>query len=125
MNANNRYYDLDNQTAVTSEQRAIAQRKVSGLSIAALIIGILCIPAIMAPAWGIIVSGIGIIVGIIALVRASRQGGQRAYAICGLVLAIIGMVVSVLFTASLVKAAQDCLELRDDAFVSCVQGNLS
>lgn len=116
------YSDLDSAPrTVSTVQTTVSPRPVTGLSLAALLIGILVIPAALMPFFGIVAAIIGIIVGIVALLRANRNGSPRAYAIGGLVLSIIGMAVAITFTSAGMKAVEGCETLRGDELNACIQ----
>lgn len=122
MGTNKDYSDLDRAPRkVRTERTPVAQRPVTGLSIFALLFGILAIPGSLMPFYGIIAAMIGIIVGIIALLRASRGNSPRAYAIGGLVLSIFAMGVAIFFTSAAMKATEGCETLRGDELRACVE----
>ena len=119
------YTDLDKARAREEARRVITPRKVSGFSLAALIVGILCIPAAVMPIIGIIVSLVGIAVGLAALAVATKKGTQRSYAAGGLVLAILAMGISIFFTQAGLSAVAGCEDLRGEEFTQCVEDNQS
>lgn len=119
------YTDLDKAQAREDTRRVIAPRRVSGFSLAALIVGILCFPAAVMPVIGIVVAMIGIGVGLAALIVANRKGTQRSYAAGGLVLAIIAMGVSIFFTQAALSALEGCEGLTGVEFTQCVENNQS
>lgn len=124
MATNRDYTDLDSapRTVETQDVR-VEPRPVSKLSFAALIIGILTIPAIMLPGINLVVAMIGIVVGIFAVLRAYRGNTQRAYAIAGLVLAILAMGASIFFISVGLNAARECEGLRGEQFTQCLRDN--
>lgn len=105
------------------KQVAVEPRKVSGLSIAALILGILSVPSALMPLFGIPISAVCILVGIVAVWRATSAGTQRSFAITGLVLSIIAMIGSLVFTQIALSAIEGCEDLRGNDFTECVQNN--
>lgn len=117
------YTDLDKSNAEETELQKVAPRKVSGLSMAALIVGILAIPAAMFPLIGLVVAAISIIVGIFSVLNANRKGTQRSYAIIGLVLGVVAMAVAVFFTQAAMQSVKGCEDLRGTEFQDCVQNN--
>lgn len=117
------YIDLDKSNAQEDELQKIAPRKVSGLSLAALIVGILSIPAAMFPLIGIVVAAVAILVGIATVVIANRRGTQRSYAIIGLVLGVLAMAIAILFTQVAMKSMEGCEDLRGTEFSDCVKNN--
>ncbi|AHI03233.1 hypothetical protein [Corynebacterium falsenii] len=122
-NAGRNYSDLDRSQAREDARRVITPQKVSGLSLAALIVGILCIPASIMAVIGIVVAMVGIVVGVTAVVVASRRGTQRSYAIGGLVLSIVAMAIAIFFTQAGLSAVQGCDGLRGEEFQQCVRDN--
>ncbi|MGJ4049684.1 DUF3099 domain-containing protein [Corynebacterium macclintockiae] len=119
------YTDLDKSHAQKIERRKIQPRAVGGLSLAALLVGILAIPAAIFPLVGVVVAAVAIVVGIIAVIRANRKGTQRSYAIIGLVLAVISMAMAVFFTQAAMKSIKGCEDLRGTEFSDCVKSNQS
>lgn len=120
------YSDLDRAPRrVATDRTAVAPRPVTGLSIAALIVGILVIPAALMPFFGIVAAIIGILLGIFALLRANKNGSPRAYAIGGLVLSILGMAAAIIFTSAGMKAIEGCETLRGEEFTNCIKDNAS
>ena len=117
------YIDLDKSNAQEVELQKIAPRKVSGLSLAALIVGILSIPAAMFPLIGIVVAAVAILVGIASVVIANRRGTQRSYAIIGLVLGVLAMAIAIFFTQVAMKSMEGCEDLRGTEFSDCVKNN--
>lgn len=101
----------------------IQPRKVSRLSIAALILGILSVPTALMPLFGIPISAVCIVVGIVALWRANAAGTQRSFAVTGLVLSIIAMIGSLVFTQIALSAIEGCEDLQGNDFTECVQNN--
>ncbi|MDK8890468.1 DUF308 domain-containing protein [Corynebacterium macclintockiae] len=117
------YTDLDKSHAQKIERQKIQPRAVGGLSLAALLVGILAIPAAIFPLVGVVVAAVAIVVGIIAVIRANRQGTQRSYAIIGLVLAVISMAMAIFFTQAAMKSIEGCETLRGTEFSECVKNN--
>ena len=117
------YIDLDKSNAQEVELQKIAPRKVSGLSLAALIVGILSIPAAMFPLIGIVVAAVAILVGIASVVIANRRGTQRSYATIGLVLGVLAMAIAIFFTQVAMKSMEGCEDLRGTEFADCVKNN--
>jgi len=117
------YIDLDKSNAQEADLQKIAPRKVSGLSLAALIVGILSIPAAMFPLIGIVVAAVAILVGITSLLIANRRGTQRSYAIIGLVLGVLAMAIAIFFTQVAMKSMEGCEDLRGTEFSDCVKNN--
>ena len=67
-----------------------------GLAIAALVLGILSLPAILTVVGGIVLGLIAIILGIVAARGASKgKNGGKGLAITGAVLGALGLIVSV------------------------------
>lgn len=124
MARNRDYSDLDSAPRkVTTQDVVVGQRPVSKLSLAALLIGILTIPAAILPIFGIPVAMVGIVVGIVAVIRAYRNHTQRSYAIAGLVLAILAMGLAIFFTTVSFQALEGCEDLRGEEFTQCVRNN--
>lgn len=72
----------------------------NGLGVAALVLGILSLPAIFTIFLGIILGLLAVIFGLIGMGRAKRgEATNRGMAIAGVVTGAIGLVVSVVFIA--------------------------
>lgn len=122
MGNNKDYSDLDSAPRkVETQDVKVSQRPVAKLSLVALVVGILTVPAAIMPFIGIFVAMVGLVVGIVAVIRASRRGTQRAYAIAGLVLSILAMAIALAFTTIALQAADGCETLRGTEFQECVK----
>lgn len=117
------YSDLDKARPVAAPAQAITPRRVTGLSVAALIVGILCIPASIIPFIGIVAAAIGIIVGMVAVIFMMRNDTQRSFAITGLVLGIVAMAIAIFITHAAQGATKGCENLRGAEFQDCVKHN--
>ena len=118
------YSDLDSAPrSAQTQDEVVGQRPVSKLALVALIVGILTIPAAMMPVFGIIVAMIGVAIGIVALLRASRNGTQRAFAIVGLVLSILALGFAIFLTSVGLKAIEECGDVPKDQYAQCPQDN--
>ncbi|WP_288800937.1 DUF308 domain-containing protein [uncultured Corynebacterium sp.] len=124
MARNRDYSDLDSAPRkVTTQDVVVGPRPISKLSLAALLIDILTIPAAILPIFGIPVAMVGIVVGIVAVIRAYRNQTQRSYAIAGLLLAILAMGLAIFFTTVSFQALEGCEDLRGEEFTQCVRDN--
>lgn len=109
--------------------------KSNGLGIAALVVGILSIPAaFLAGVPGIVLGLIAIVLGIVGLRRVkARRADNRGMAITGVVTGVLGLLLGIAvlaFTAFIVNTAGDCLtefEQTGDqaAYEQCVEENLN
>jgi hypothetical protein len=90
-----------------------APAKSNGLGIAALVLGILSIPAAFIFV-GLVFGILAIVFGIIGLRRVkARRADNKGMAIAGLVTGIIGLVLSIIVvigTVFIVNTAQDCID---------------
>ena len=90
-----------------------APAKSNGLGIAALVLGILSIPAAFFFV-GLVFGLLAIIFGIIGLRRVkARRADNKGMAIAGLVTGIVGLILSIIVvigTVFLVNTAQDCID---------------
>lgn len=112
-----------------------APAKRNGLGIAALVLGILSIPAaFFAGVPGILLGLLAIVLGIIGLRRVrSRQADNKGMAIAGIVTGVVGLVLGVIIliaTVALFQTTADCaaeLEQTGDqaAYQQCVEDSLS
>ncbi|WP_238596969.1 DUF308 domain-containing protein [Corynebacterium heidelbergense] len=117
----NNYSDLSGSSAPRrAEPVAVQPRRVTGLSLAALILGILALPCGLLPVLGIIAAIIAIAVGIVALIVASRKQAPRAYAATGLVLGILAMIVGNVSTTMVSRAVDQCQGKEGDALTQCI-----
>jgi NADH:ubiquinone oxidoreductase subunit 6 (subunit J) len=81
----------------------------NGLSIAALVLGIISIPAALTVWIGAICGVLAIVFGIIGLSQARKgRANKRALAVTGLITGVIGLVLSVVVFAYAVKRTQAC-----------------
>lgn len=106
-------------------------RKSNGLGIAALVLGLLSLPAaFFAGVPGIVLGLIAIVLGVLGLRRVkARRADNRGMAIAGLVSGILGLLLGILvlvFTVFLVQTTGDCLEELQQtgdqaAYEQCVQ----
>lgn len=106
-------------------------RKSNGLGIAALVLGILSLPAaFLAGVPGIVLGPIAVVLGVLGLRRVkARRADNRGMAIAGLVTGILGLLLGILvlvFTVFVVQTTGDCLnELEQTgdqaAYEQCVQ----
>lgn len=72
----------------------------NGLGVAALVLGLLSLPAILTVFLGIILGLLGVIFGLIGMGRAKRgEATNGGMALAGLITGAIGLVVSVVFIA--------------------------
>jgi len=94
-----------------------------GLAIAALVLGILSLPAILTVVGGIVLGLIAIILGIVAARGASKgKNGGKGLAITGIVLGALGLVVSVIivvvgvsiFNSDSGQQLRDCISQAGD-----------
>jgi ABC-type Fe3+ transport system permease subunit len=108
-------------TDPASHQQPGSDKK--GLSIAALVLGILALPAILTVIGGILLGLIALVLGIVAARGASRgKNGGRGMAITGAVLGVVGIVVSGIIVAVGVsflnsdtgQDLQDCISQAGD-----------
>ncbi|WP_426706381.1 DUF308 domain-containing protein [Corynebacterium auriscanis] len=104
------YSDLSENNAKEIKHRKVQQQKVTGLSIAALVVGILSIPAAMMPVIGIVAAVVALAVALIALFVAIRGNQQKVYAAIGVLLAIIAVCTSIVITNFSSEAARKCEE---------------
>lgn len=102
----------------------------NGLALAALILGILAIPAIFTVFGGIILGIIAIILGIVGIRKANSivgPGARKGMAVTGLVLGLIAAIVSAVMLAFGIFFAKDmveeCSEFQNDQeqFEQCVE----
>lgn len=92
------------------------QPQKKGLAIAALVLGVLSLPAILTVFGGILLGLIAIILGIVALRGASKgKNGGKGLAIGGLVTGAIGLIVSaaILAFVGTVLFGEDGQRLQD------------
>lgn len=85
----------------------------NGLALAALILGILSIPAILTVFGGIILGIIAIILGSVGIRKASAivgPGARKGMAVTGLVLGLIAAIVSAVMLAFSIFFAKDLVE---------------
>ena len=81
----------------------------NGLSIAALVLGIISVPAALTVWIGAICAVLAIVFGIIGLNQAKKgRANRRAFALVGLITGVIGLVLSVVVFAYAVKRTQAC-----------------
>ncbi len=101
----------------------------NGLALAALILGILSIPAIFTVFGGIILGIIAIILGIVGIRKANSivgPGARKGMAVTGLVLGLIAAIVSAVMLAFGIFFAKDmveeCSQFQNDQerFEQCV-----
>jgi len=79
---------------------APAARTGSGMAIAALVLGLLSLPATFTVIGGILLGLLAIIFGVIAVRRFNRgQGGGKGMAIAGIVTGALGLVLSIILIA--------------------------
>ena len=93
----------------------------SRLSLAAMIIGILALPAGLMPLIGIAIAMVALLVAIVALVRANRQGTARNYPTVGLVLAILAMALALITTKSAFDFPDECQGLQGEQLTTCIK----
>lgn len=106
-------------------------RKANGLGIAALVLGILSLPAaFLAGVPGIVLGLVAVVLGVLGLRRVrTRRADNRGMAIAGLVTGVLGLLLGILvlvFTVFVVRTTGDCLtELEQTgdqvAYEQCVQ----
>src|SRR5699024_4421445 len=103
-----------------------APQVASRMSLAALILGVLALPAGLLPLIGIFVAMIALVVSIIALIRANRHATARTYPIVGLVLAILALGLALITTTAATEFPAHCPGVSDGERTHCVmehQGN--
>lgn len=99
----------------------IQPKRVGVVSIASLVLGIIALPGGFLPLFGLVLAAIAILVGIVAVVRASRTGAPRAFAITGLVLSILAMALAVMTTLSVNAAIDKCKDVPQDQLETCIK----
>lgn len=94
----------------------------NGMAIAALVLGLLSIPAAFTVYIGAILGVLGIVFGVLGLSRARRRGGRgRGMAIAGLITALAGLAISVVLFTIGVKELQQC---RNEMGANATQSQL-
>ncbi len=120
----NDYTDLDSSARAPRGESGtvkVQPRKISGLSLAAVLVGILAIPAALLPLIGIFVAVIALILGLIAVIRAAKQEKPKTFAGIGLVLGIVSMALAIIITTAAMDAANDCGHLRGVENEQCLK----
>lgn len=81
----------------------------NGLSIAALVLGIISIPAALTVWIGFIAGVLGIVFGVIGMRQAKRgKANKRVFAMVGAITGIIGLVLSIVVFAYAAKRSKAC-----------------
>jgi ABC-type Fe3+-siderophore transport system permease subunit len=95
----------------------------NGLAVAALVLGLVSIPAAFTVYLGAICGALGIVLGVLGLSRARRrQRRGRTMALAGLAAAVIGLVLSAVLFGYAAKRLQECRnELGPNATPSQLQ----
>ncbi|MDH2455092.1 hypothetical protein QDW14_01170 [Corynebacterium bovis] len=99
--------------------RVVPPVRSSGLSLAALIIAILALPAAMLPLIGLVTGVVAVAVALVALILAMRRGRPRGYAIAALVMAAFAVAVAAVVTNAAGDVAQRCAGMSGDALTRC------
>ena len=93
------------------------RRSGGGLGTATLVLGIVAILSLIICGLGVPVAIVGLIVGIIALVKKSRPG--RAWV--GIVLSLLTLVIAAVFLSWLYSKVGDCVNLPPELQRRCVE----
>lgn len=101
----------------------IDQPRGNSLAAAALVLGLVSIPAAFTVYLGALCGVLGIVFGVLGLSRArQRQGRGRGAALAGLAAAVIGLVLSAVLFGYAAKRLQECRnELGPNATLSQLQ----
>ena len=102
-------------------ENASSVRVASRLSLAALILGVLAVPAGLMPLLGIGIALVALLVSIIAVIKANRKNEAVGQPVTGLVLAIIAMALALITTKSALDFPEECKNLQGDELSACVK----
>lgn len=86
----------ENENVQVNEQNV--QQEPKGLYIASLILGICSIVFCWIPIFAIVLGGVALAIGIVAILKMKRFNTKNGMAIAGLVTAIIGFIISIIIT---------------------------
>jgi hypothetical protein len=77
-----------------------------GIGVAALVLGILAIPTLPLCLLGLVVALAGLVVGMVALVK----GNGRGFAVCGVALSVVALVLGGLAVSWFLSEARECAD---------------